>query len=238
MEENIKKPEINMVEKKPIAEKLQPIAIPFATFIAGIAVASSFFIFFNNSAKTTQNLSLDKVTKNDHIIGNLEAKVTIVEYSDTECPFCKMFQGTMQRISSEYDDNDVAWVYRHFPLPIHSKASKEAEATECAAKLGGNDKFWQYIDRLFAITPANNGLDESLLFKIAEEVGLDTNAFKNCLASDEMKSAVNKGLESGTKAGANGTPYSLIVVKGKVVDVINGAQPYEIVKQQIDQTLK
>lgn len=103
------------------------------------------------------------VTAADHIKGSINAPVKIVEYSDLECPFCKMFHATLQEIISdpEYKDK-VAWVYRHFPLTqLHSKAPKEAEATECAAEVGGNEGFWKFVDKINEITPANNKLDQA-----------------------------------------------------------------------------
>lgn len=229
--------------KKSIAEKLNLLAIPFATFIAGAAVASSFFIFYakpvvNAQNQPTQQLSLDQVKDTEHIIGTSKAKVIIVEYSDTECPFCKIFHETMRKITGEYPASDVSWVYRHFPLPMHTKAPQEALATECAAKLGGNEKFWQYTSRIFELTPSNNGLDASVLPQIAAEIGLDKTAFATCLTDTSMRTIVEKDAAGGTKAGVSGTPHSLIVVKGQVVGVINGAQPYESVKGQIDEALK
>ena len=90
------------------------------------------------------------VQDDDHIIGDKNAKVVIVEYSDTECPFCKVFHETLHQVVSEYDGKDVAWVFRHWPIPqLHPKAPKEAEALECAAELGGNDMFWKYTHKLF-----------------------------------------------------------------------------------------
>lgn len=92
----------------------------------------------------------------DHIRGSRDAPVTLLEYSDLECPFCKQFHTTLQRATQEYDGK-VRWVYRHFPLDaLHSKARKEAEAAECAAAQG---KFWEFLDRLFAVAPSNNGLE-------------------------------------------------------------------------------
>ena len=228
----------------PQAPASQNYAIPFAIIVAGLAIAGA--IYFGDGKKATLSVAsgqptgaVDPVTSNDHILGNPDAKIVIVEYSDTECPFCKSFHPTMQRIINEYgNDGKVAWVYRHFPLPFHTKAPHEAEATECVNKLGGNTKFWEYINKVFETTPGNNQLDPAELPKIAQSVGLDVTAFNKCLDSGEMKSTVEKSLASGTKAGVSGTPYSIILVNKKVVAGINGAQPYESVKAQIDELLK
>jgi protein-disulfide isomerase len=120
-----------------------------------------------NGGKGVKNakITLDPVTEKDHITGNPQADVVLIEYSDTECPFCKRFHETMIQVMAEYGaSGKVAWVYRHFPLDaLHSKARHEAEATECATELGGNEKFWAYLNKLEEITPSNNGLDASLL---------------------------------------------------------------------------
>lgn len=231
-------PEINHAEPK------QNYAIPFAIVIAGLAIAGA--IYFGGGGKKAFPTSaaqpsgtVDPVVSTDHILGNPNAKIVIVEYSDTECPFCKSFHPTMQRIMSEYGTSgNVAWVYRHFPIPKHTKAPKEAEATECANKLGGNTKFWEYTNMVFDVTPGNNQLDPAELPKIAKSVGLDVTAFNKCLNSGEMKKIVDAGIASGNKAGVSGTPYSIILVDKKPVSGINGAQPYDVVKSQIDELLK
>ncbi len=90
------------------------------------------------------------VDDTDHIIGSKDAEIIVIEYSDTECPFCKRFHETMHQAVDAYDGK-VAWVYRHFPLTsIHPLAESGAIASECAATLGGNDMFWKYLDALFA----------------------------------------------------------------------------------------
>lgn len=181
--------------------------------------------------------NLKPITKDDHIRGNIDAPIKIVEFSDTECPFCKMFHSTMQQAFAEYK-GQVAWVYRHFPLDsIHSKARKEAEATECAADLGGNDKFWAYLDKIFEITPANNGLDSSELPKIAEQIGLNRQKFEQCLASGKFAKNVQEDLDDATSSGGLGTPYSIAISTNGKKFVISGAQPYEAVKQAIDAAL-
>ncbi|MEK7568488.1 MAG: thioredoxin domain-containing protein [Patescibacteria group bacterium] len=226
----------------------QSFAVPFAIVIAGLAIAGA--IYFGDNKKGTlpavaagdtkaNTVAIDPVTPADHILGNPNATIVIVEYSDTECPFCKSFHGTMNRVMGEYGNGGkVAWVYRHFPLPFHSKAPKEAEATECANKLGGNTKFWEYTNKIFEITQGNNQLDPAELPKIAKTVGLDVDAFNKCLTSGEMKAIVDANIASGNKAGVRGTPHSIILVDKKVVTSIDGAQPYESVKATIDGLLK
>lgn len=223
----------------------QNYAVPFAIIIAGLAIASA--IYFGDSKKRTatvaeqgqQNVVVAPVDSDDHILGNPKAKVVIVEYSDTECPFCKMFHETMNKVMNEYGEGGkVAWVYRHYPLPFHSKAPKEAEALECASKLGGIAKFWEYTNTLFKVTPANNGLEDSELPRIAKEVGLDETTFNACLSSGEMKARVDRDLASGQKAGVRGTPHSIILVDKKIVGSIDGAQSYETVKASIENALR
>ena len=169
------------------------------------------------------------VTADDYIRGNPNAPITIVEYSDLECPFCKRFHSTVQQALAEYGDQ-VRWVYKHFPLDaIHSKADKEAEAAECAGELGGSEKFWAYVDRVYEITPSNNGLDLNLLPQIAKDLGLDQKAFENCLNSGKYAEKVEKQYQEGIRLGVNGTPGSF--VNGTPV---RGALPYENLKAIID----
>ncbi|MCX6739417.1 MAG: thioredoxin domain-containing protein [Candidatus Parcubacteria bacterium] len=117
------------------------------------------------SSNTGKLLTEDPVTAKDHILGNPNADVKIITHADFECPFCKRFHATMEDVMKQYQaGGKVAWVIRHFPLTqLHDKAPIEAEASECANELGGNAKFWEYVNLLEKITPANNGLDSSLL---------------------------------------------------------------------------
>jgi protein-disulfide isomerase len=129
----------------------------------------------------------------------------------------------------------VAWVYRNFPLDqLHPKARKEAEALECANELGGNDKFWEYTDRLYEITPANNGLEESELPKIAQYVGLDVQKFNSCLSSGKYAKKVEDDVKNATETGGNGTPWSIVITKDGKKYPLSGAQPYASVKQMIE----
>ncbi|OHA88800.1 MAG: hypothetical protein A3C70_01340 [Candidatus Zambryskibacteria bacterium RIFCSPHIGHO2_02_FULL_43_14] len=219
--------------------------IPLAIVVAGAFVAIA--IYFGGStpqlgseqvASPTTDIDIASVTTTDHIVGSRSAALVIVEYSDTECPYCKVFHNTMKEIVSTYS-GQVAWVYRHFPIAqLHTKAPKEAEATECANELGGNQAFWKYIDKLFEITNSNDSLDPSELPKIATTIGLNGTAFNACLSSGKYAEFVTKSVEEAVKAGARGTPYSVIVSKNGTKTIINGAEPIEMVKSKIDTLLK
>ncbi len=183
---------------------------------------------------------VDKVSDKDYIRGDRNAKILIIEYSDTECPYCKQFHLSMKQIFDEYGPSGkVAWIYRHFPLDqIHSKARAEATALECAGELGGNDKFWQYTDRIYEITPSNDGLDLAELPKIAEYVGLDVVKFKECLSSDKYREKIESQFQNAVATGGRGTPWSVVVYdKGKKQEAIPGAYPYEALKQMIEDLL-
>ena len=145
----------------------------------------------------------------------------------------------MLRIMDEYGkDGRLAWVYRHFPIDsIHPKAKKEAEATECVAELGGQEKFWQYTNRIFEVTPSNNNLEPEMLSTLAVEVGIPKVAFETCLASGKYAGKVSDDLEDGIKVGITGTPSSVVLVRGGEPAQITGALPYEQVKALIDAQL-
>ena len=117
------------------------------------------------SSNTNKLITEDPVTDKDHLFGNPNADVKIITHTDLECPFCKRFHATMESVMKEYGQNGkVAWIIRPFPLAqLHDKAPLEAEAAECANELGGNGKFWEYVNLLEQITPANNGFDPALL---------------------------------------------------------------------------
>lgn len=180
---------------------------------------------------------LRPVTKDrDHIRGDPAAPVTLVEYSDFECPFCKRFHPTVKRLVDE-SNGQLKWVYRHLPLDeLHPvKARKEAVASECAAELGGNDAFWKFADRFFELTPSNNRTDiDTVLPRIASEIGLDKARFASCLASGRHDRRIAEDVQDAAATGGRGTPWSLIVSKSGKTYPLSGAQPYAAVKQLVE----
>lgn len=188
--------------------------------------------------------SVKPVMSEDHIRGNANASVKIVEFSDFECPFCKSFHTSVKQVMNDYEKNgQVAWVYRHFPIDeLHSKARKEAQASECAAELGGNKAFWGFADGLFEIAPSNNQLDLAMLPKIAEDLGIDKVKFAACLEGDlrggKFAAHIESNVQDATASGGTGTPYSLVINSKGHIFPINGAESYEAVKAIIDTALK
>ncbi|MBP7134521.1 thioredoxin domain-containing protein [Patescibacteria group bacterium] len=164
------------------------------------------------------------VTDKDHIRGAKNAKVTLIEYSDFECPFCERLHPSLQQALKEFP-NDVRLIYRNYPLSFHPNAQKAAEAAECVNKIKGNDAYWQMHDKLFANTTK---LSPALYPQLAKEVGVDEAAFKKCLDSGETASFVAEQTASGNDSGVEGTPATF--VNGTLV---SGAVPYETLKAAI-----
>ncbi len=180
------------------------------------------------------------ITADDHIRGNPDAPIKIVEYSDMECPFCKRFHATLKQAMEEYGKaGTLAWIYRHFPLDaLHSKARGEAVAVECAHALGGASAFWAYLDRFFELTPANNQTEvETVLPQIAREVGLEKNAFASCLASGTYDAHIQSDLDDAIATGGTGTPWSIIVTASGKKYPVSGGLPYTTIKQLIELAL-
>ncbi|MFH1405288.1 MAG: thioredoxin domain-containing protein [Patescibacteria group bacterium] len=170
-----------------------------------------------------------KVTSEDHVLGNENAKITFIEYSDFECTYCSSFYPTMQKIIADYE-GDVRWVYRHFPLSFHANAGPAAEASECA---GDQGKFWEFADKLY------NGaeLSDSSYKKIAGDLGLNVDEFTNCIDSGIFIDKISSDFQGGASAGISGTPGTFIVGPDGSAEQIKGALPYEMIKPILDELL-
>lgn len=187
------------------------------------------------SPEITKNDPVRPVDKNDHIKGNPNAPIIIVEYSDFNCPFCKNFHETMNAVMDTYGANGkVAWVYRQFPLEqLYPNSPKIAQASECVALLAGNDAFWKFSDRVFGEREVNEQTDMTRLTEFAVASGASKTAYNSCMEYNRTKAAVDEDFKDGVNAGAKGTPYSLVLVGGQK-GVINGAQPFEYIKSVLD----
>ena len=167
-----------------------------------------------------------EVSKDDPSLGPASAPVTLVEFSDFQCPFCQRVSPTLKQVKETYGDK-VRVVWKDFPLTqIHPQAFKASEAAHCAADQG---KFWEFHDRLFANQQALQPTD---LKKHAADMGLDAAAFATCLDSSKYGERVRDGVAAGSRLGVNSTPT--IYINGRV---LSGAQPYEAFVAIIDEEL-
>lgn len=178
------------------------------------------------------------VSSDERIRGNKNAKVTLVEYSDFECPFCQRFHPITQELLKAYGDK-IRLVFRDYPLPFHANAQKEAEAGRCIAELGGSDAFWNYADKVFERT-ASNGTGFALtdLGPLAKEVGVNQQLFQQCLDTGKYAQAVKDEAADGNAAGVDGTPTSFIIDSEGKTQMLVGAQPVDAFKTVIDEVLK
>lgn len=236
-----------MQEQAPAQKQSNPFIIPGAIVIGFGLIAAAIFFSGNQVAVAPSdsgtgdtgtevvNKAVRPVDANDHILGNPNAPIVIVEYSDYDCPFCKNYHDTMTRIMNDYGSTgQVAWVYRHFPIEqLHPNAAGIALASECVADLGGNEAFWTFSDLVFGEREVNAQTNVTKLTNYAERAGVTGADFDKCVEEGRFIDKVNEDFADAANAGAQGTPYSLVLVGGQQ-GVINGAQPYEAVKQIIE----
>lgn len=175
----------------------------------------------------TAPVQLAEVTQDDHVRGKFDAPITVVEFSDFQCPYCARFHPTMQRVMADYGDK-VRWVYKHFPLDFHPNARPAALAAECVAEQKP-EKFWEFTDKAFENQQL---LSADFYATTAKSLGINEKKFKTCVDEQKYASRVDSDTSEGTAAGVNGTPTSFI--NGVP---ISGAQPYETVKAKIDALL-
>jgi len=196
-------------------------------------------------AAPTEDLSPQKVSVDDDpVLGDKNAKVTLIDFSDYECPFCKRyFDDTFAQIKKDYiDTGKIKYVYRDLPLSFHANAHKEAQAAECAREQGGDVVYYKYHDEIFKRTTSNGtGLALTELSVIAKDLGLNGSALQTCLDNDTYKAEVDKDLADATSVGATGTP-TFFIGKSSPDGVITGtkivgAQPYSAFQAEIDKQL-
>jgi protein-disulfide isomerase len=206
----------------------------------------------NNNQPAAPAAQAPQVTKgvasidDDPILGDKNAPVTLIEFSDYECPFCKRhFDSTHPELVKKYiDTGKVKLVFRDFPLSFHEPmASKEAIAASCARDQGGDKKYYEFHDEIFKRTTSNGtGLDDAKIKSIATDLKLNMGTFTTCLSNTSKADEVKKDIADGTAAGASGTPTFLIgksTSDGKIDgDLVVGAQPFAAFQAVIDPLLK
>ena len=200
--------------------------------IALIIIIGIFFAAANINSSTKTGVDDEGYFK-----GAKDARLTIIEWSDFECPFCgKFYAETLSQIEEEYiNTGKVKLVFKHFPLEFHANAQKAAEAAECAGEQG---KFWEMHDMMFE---NQNAIAASNLKSYAKDLGLNTAKFDECLDSGKYAEKIKKDMNEGSAVGISGTPGFQIksnTVKELTPIIISGAQPFANFKQVIDQMLE
>jgi protein-disulfide isomerase len=218
------------------------IVLPLAILLGGAIVALAIYFSGHRAEPSTRGggdpAEVAPVTAADHIYGDPAAPITIVEYADFDCEFCKQFDETMRQVMSQYGaSGEVAWVFRDYPITaLHPAARRAAEAADCVAQTAGNDAYWRFVAALFAGQP----VDPGAFLALAKNAGADPAAVGQCeaAASSTVDARIDADSANAQAAGALGTPYALLLAPGQPIVVIDGAWPYAALAQAIDQTLQ
>lgn len=174
------------------------------------------------------------VGNDEHILGSKSAKVTLIEYSDLQCPFCSRFHPTAEQLAND-SGGKVRLVFRHFPLSsIHPLAAKAAETAECVTAVAGQNAFWKYVNGIFANQASMN---DSMLLDQAAKAGANRGAVDACVKSGKYAGKVQAMQQEGEKIGVQGTPATFVVAADGSFELMPGALPLESAKAYVDRAL-
>ena len=226
----------------------------YSTFLLAVVVIIGAFVMFtgkdtttitgNVPAGTEEPTTAKATVDDDAMIGDKDAPVTIIEFSDYQCPFCRKFWGeTYPQIKSEYiEKGKVKLIFRDFPLTsLHPMAQPSAEAAECVREKGGDEAYFKMHDKMFS---EQNILDSGSPTGAVTKTAVYTNQdlknwakylgydISSCLDSGKYKLEVEKDIADAQKAGGSGTPY--FIINGKV---LSGAQPFSVFEKIIEEEL-
>ncbi|OGM04965.1 hypothetical protein A2715_00585 [Candidatus Woesebacteria bacterium RIFCSPHIGHO2_01_FULL_39_32] len=179
-----------------------------------------------------QITKIPKVTEDEHIRGKFDAPVTLIVYSDYECPFCGQYHFILVKLLNEYKEN-LRLVYRHYPLEdTHPASPILAEASECVNELGGSGAFWKFSDAVFENKEALSDLNYA-----ADFLGVDSEDLNQCFQSRKYKDKVQLVYEEGIKTGIRVTPSTLVMNDKGEVWFIPGAYSYEDLKVVVEEAV-
>lgn len=202
--------------------------------VAGIVHAKTSVIKFPGDVSEQKVENFEPISTTDHTRGNANAPLKLVEYSDLQCPFCKIFHKSMLELYPEYiTSGKVFWAYRHFPLvTIHENAKNLSIASECVAKLGGEESYWKFINGIFG--DPSERFDMAKLPIVAKDSGVNTGQFVRCYSAKETVGIVDAAMLSGTKMGISGTPYAVIITPSGKTFPLAQAYPAETLREIFD----
>ena len=197
-----------------------PLKSKILAIIALAAFGGTVVLFFLNNENNTGDVGSQRLlfaSVQDHVYGNRNAEISIVEYAEIECPNCKLLHPVLQKIVDD-SEGRVSLTFRHFPLIPHPKSFTEAHALECTAELEGEDLFWEYLVKIYDRSSSNNDTDLSILNEIAEDLGIPKDIFRECLESNRHHDRIQEDIGSGFALGVDSVPQLFIVSStGQVV---------------------
>jgi len=217
-------------------------ALVGAIIVAGIIVAGAIIYTGKTPGEPqTAGLATEEADKpsmdtKGHALGNPDAELTLTNYFDINCGYCRKFHETMQQLIEKYGkDGKLKWISKHFALnPV---SATEAEATECATDLAGEEMYWKFLEKIMTIEMPQQNTVINEMTKIAEELEINKNEFKSCLESGKFTSAIETMGREATSLGARGTPFSIMQTKSGKTETIPGALPYADMEQMIESLL-
>ena len=244
------------------------LSLPAAIIIAGALIAIT-LLYINRPSKSglgagasdtggktdpyaiSGDSTMPPVTADDHILGNPNAPIKLVEYSDLSCPYCTVFNPTMEHVMNAYGPGGkVAWVYRQLPIYkpdadgqiLHPNSGVQAEALECAGALGGSKTFFDFLNKWFTVFPEDGAnraqaVDKAELASVAKDVGLNAVSFNDCLSSGRFKAKVEQEFTAGLSSGVTGTPFTFVVTPSGNKIPLSGIQDFSTLKNTIDTLL-
>jgi len=224
------------------------LSTPVAILLGAILISVSHVAYGALLTGKTQSPTLElfkgrPIDSTDLAVGNTKSDLVVVEYSDTECPFCAQHHPTIKKIQEEYAGK-ISFVYRYFPLTqIHPNAFDEARAIHCVGNVAGANKKMEYVDEMFAYKTSkqNMVLPKGGQLDLAKNIGIDAKKFNECMAGTEAGDVVNASTQDGIAAGVEGTPATFILRKTRkgyeVVSKVDGARPFQFFKAILDDAL-
>ena len=265
---NLQQPEVleNPRPQHSLFSKIMPYSTPLS-IIGGAIIIAGTILFTSGSLQNAQSLPsgqqpsalapgqendpsapsgpVEVSVDDDAVLGDKNAPLTLIEFSDYECPFCKRsFTDVLPELKKRYiDTGKVKLVYRDYPLPFHANGQKEAEAAECARSLSDDAMYYKFHDQIFTKTTSNGtGLALTELPVIAKSLGLNVTQFQQCLDSGKYKDEVAKDIADGSAAGVSGTPSYFVGETSKDGEIsgelLVGAQPFSAFEALIEEKLK
>ncbi len=204
------------------------IALAGFLFLAVVAIA----VILNERAVAGQHENTDAsysliardIQENDHVIGDRNAPIKIIVYSDLSCIYCKVFDETyMPKIQKDFGAS-VVFVYRHLPLAIHPKARLEAIASECVSAQKGDAGFWKFRDDIYAVPTYQEGLSAEKLRALAVSLGVKSSAYDSCMTDPATAAHVDKDTLEGSVAGLTMVPSVILKSQHRALTVVGGYQ--------------